>query len=71
VLAEAISEAGSVDRDQVRSLLFNLDTMTIIGRFGVDQTGKQVRQQALIIQWQNGQKEIVWPEAIQTAKPRF
>jgi branched-chain amino acid transport system substrate-binding protein len=71
VLADAIMETGSIDRKQVRKLLFNLDTMTIIGRFGVDRTGKQVRQQAFIIQWQNGRKEIVWPESLQTAKPRF
>lgn len=71
VLAQAIRESGSVDRDKVRALLFKLDTMTIIGRFGVNQTGKQVRQQAFIIQWQNGRKELVWPEAIQTAKARF
>lgn len=71
VLAKVIRKVGSIDRQQVRALFFDLDTMTIIGRFGVDQTGKQIRQQAFIIQWQNGQKEIVWPEAIQTAKPRF
>jgi branched-chain amino acid transport system substrate-binding protein len=71
VLAETIKEAGSVDRERVRNLLFRLDTMTVIGRFGVDRTGKQVRQQAFIIQWQNGQKEVVWPEAIKTAEPRF
>jgi len=71
VLAEAIREAESIDRELVRTRLFNLDTMTIIGRFGIDQTGKQVRQQAFIIQWQNGKKELVWPEAIRTAKPRF
>jgi branched-chain amino acid transport system substrate-binding protein len=45
--------------------------MTIIGRFGVDQTGKQLRQHAFIIQWQNGHKELVWPESIKTAEPRF
>lgn len=71
VLAETIREAGSVNRKRVRSLLLHLDTMTIIGRFGVDRTGKQVRQQAFIIQWQNGQKELVWPETIKTAEPRF
>ncbi len=71
VLAEAAREAGGIDREKVRELLFHLDTMTIIGRFGVDRTGKQVRQQAFIVQWQDGRKEIVWPEAIQTAKPRF
>ena len=70
-LAKAIREAGSIDRKRVRELLFSLDTMTIIGRFGIDQTGKQIRQQAFIIQWQNGHKEIVWPEAIRTAKAKF
>jgi branched-chain amino acid transport system substrate-binding protein len=71
VLAETIREAGSIDRQRIRDLLFQLDTMTIIGRFGVDQTGKQLRQHAFIIQWQNGHKELVWPESIKTAEPRF
>ena len=71
VLAEAIRETGGIDRAQVRNKLFNLDTMTIIGRFGVDRTGKQIRQQAFIIQWQEGRKELIWPEAIRTANPRF
>lgn len=71
VLAESIREAGGLDRRRVRKRLYRLDTMTIIGRFGVDRTGKQERQQAFIIQWQNGRKALVWPAAIQTAKPRF
>ena len=71
VLTEAIFEAGSIDRTSVRDRLFALDTMTIIGRFGVDTTGKQVRQHTFIIQWQNGRKELVWPEEVRTAEPRF
>ena len=71
VLEEAIREAGGCDRERVRSALFQLDTMTIIGRFGVDASGKQVRQQTFIIQWQNGLKELVWPKSFQTSKPRF
>lgn len=71
VLEKAVAEVGSFDRDKVRNALFNLDTMTIIGRFGVDQTGKQVRQHTFIIQWQHGRKELVWPKAIKTAEPIF
>lgn len=71
VLEEAIKEAGSVDRDKVRSMLFKLDTMTIIGRYGVDSTGKQMRQHAFIIQWQGGKKELVWPEEIMSSEPQF
>ncbi|MBN2126162.1 MAG: amino acid ABC transporter substrate-binding protein [Deltaproteobacteria bacterium] len=71
VLEEAVKEAGGFDREKVRLALFRLDTMTIIGRFGVDATGKQVRQHTFIIQWQEGRKELVWPKEIRTAEPRF
>jgi branched-chain amino acid transport system substrate-binding protein len=71
VLKKAVTEAQSIDRDKVRKALLHLDTMTIIGRFGVDKTGKQVRQHTFIIQWQNGKKELVWPDQIKTAEPKF
>jgi len=71
VLEKAVTEVGSFDREKVRRALFNLDTMTIIGRFGVDKTGKQVRQHTFIIQWQKGRKELVWPAQIKTAEPVF
>lgn len=71
VLKMAVEEVGRVDKDKVREALFKLDTMTIIGRFGVDKTGKQVRQHKFIIQWQNGTKELVWPDTIKTAEPKF
>ncbi len=71
VLQKAVEEVGRVDKEKVRDALFQLDTMTIIGRFGVDKTGKQVRQHKFIIQWQNGFKELVWPDRIKTAEPRF
>jgi len=71
VLKIAVSEAGSINKDKVRDALFHLDTMTIIGRFGVDKTGKQVRQHTFIIQWQNGHKELVWPNQVKTAEPKF
>lgn len=71
VLEKAVNEVGTLQRQTVRDALYHLDTMTIIGRFGVDKSGKQVRQHTFIIQWQNGQKEVVWPEQIKTAEPRF
>ena len=71
VLAAAIRTADSLDREKVRSALFSMDTMTIIGRYGVDRTGKQMRQHNFIVQWQDGKKEIVWPETVRSATPRF
>jgi len=71
VLKKAVSDAGSLNKEKVRDAFFHLDTMTIIGRFGVDKTGKQVRQHTFIIQWQNGRKQVVWPNQIKTAEPVF
>ena len=71
VLEKAVIEVASFDRDRVRKALFGLDAMTVIGRFGIDKSGKQIRQHSFIIQWQNGQKELVWPDQIKTAEPVF
>ena len=45
------------------TVLADLDTNTIIGRYGVDRTGMQVKSVPLIVQWRNGRKVIVWPSA--------
>ncbi len=71
ILETAIKKAGHIDRDRLRDQLFKMDTITVLGRYGVDSTGRQVRQQSFIIQWQKGKREIVWPERIATARPVF
>lgn len=71
ILATAVKKAESLDRDKIRDILSVMDAMTIIGRYGVNRTGMQIKHFNLIIQWQNGKKEIVWPEEIRTAKPVF
>ncbi|MCX7913039.1 MAG: amino acid ABC transporter substrate-binding protein [Thermodesulfovibrionales bacterium] len=71
VLEEAIRRKGTLDRKKIREALFNMDTITIIGRFGIDHTGRQIRQHGFITQWQKGKKEIVWPDQLATANPIF
>ncbi len=71
VLQKAIEEVKSTNRSKVRDALFYMDAMTLIGRFGVDKTGKQKRQHTFIIQWQGGQKKLVWPDQIKTGEPKF
>ena len=71
ILAAAIEQAKSTDHDAVRAALFDLDTYTVLGRFSVDRTGMQVKRLDMIIQWQNGHKEIVWPAEIRTSPPIF
>jgi len=69
ILESAIRKAKSTDRAKVRDVLASLDTITIIGRYGVDATGKQVRHFATTVQWQKGKKESVAPPEIVTAMP--
>jgi len=66
---KAISHTSSKDNDSIRDYIASLDTVTVIGRFKVDPSGKQIGHNAFNIQWQNGRKEIIWPRKMQTAKP--
>ncbi|MCX4028885.1 amino acid ABC transporter substrate-binding protein [Endozoicomonas sp. SM1973] len=71
ILEAAVKRANSFNRDKVREALFTLDTYSLIGRYAVDRTGVQVKRFPLTIQWQQGKKEIVWPEALRTKPPVF
>lgn len=71
ILESAVKKTGSLDKEKLRDVLSSMDTMTVVGRYGVDKTGLQIKHFNLIIQWQKGKKEIVWPEELRTAKPIF
>ena len=71
ILELAIEKARSVDRHKVRDVLADMDAMSIIGRYGVDATGKQIKHFPITVQWQHGRKEIVWPQDLATAEPIF
>jgi len=71
ILAEAITRAEGTDREKVRDILSNLDTVTLIGRYCVDEKGVQVRQRPIILQWQNGRKRVIWPGPLSTSQLQF
>lgn len=71
ILEAAVKKAVSLDKERIRLILSAMDAVTIIGRYGVNRTGMQIKHFNLITQWQNGKKEIVWPEELRTAKPIF
>jgi branched-chain amino acid transport system substrate-binding protein len=71
LLEAAVRKTGSLDRESVRKALSTMDAMSVIGRYGVDRTGLQVKNTNLIIQLQKGKKEVVWPEEYRTAAPQF
>ncbi|MCP4022439.1 MAG: ABC transporter substrate-binding protein, partial [Desulfobacteraceae bacterium] len=67
ILEDVVKKGGTMNRETIRQILSNLNTLTVIGRYGVDSKGKQLRRFPLIIQWQNGEKKVVWPEKIKEA----
>lgn len=71
ILEKAIKKAQSFDREKIRAILSKMDAMSIIGRYGVDAHGKQIKHFPITIQWQNGKKKIVWPSELATADPNF
>jgi branched-chain amino acid transport system substrate-binding protein len=71
VLVEAIRRVGSLDREQLRAAILNMNLNTVYGGFKVDRDGVQVAHTMLTFQWQDGKKVIVWPDELAPGKPRF
>jgi branched-chain amino acid transport system substrate-binding protein len=71
ILEAGIRIAGTVEPSAVRDAISSLDTYTVLGRFAVDRAGVQVKRFEMIVQWQHGRKEIVWPAEVRTALPAF
>jgi branched-chain amino acid transport system substrate-binding protein len=68
---EAARRAGSLEPDALRSELLAMETRTVFGDFAVDERGYQIANRGLFIQWQDGEKVVVWPDDVATAQPRF
>ncbi len=71
LLVEAVRRTNSLDSDALREELLGLRTRTIFGEFAVDRRGYQVAHRGLFIQWQDGEKAVVWPDDVATAEPRY
>lgn len=67
ILERALQQVGRLDRPLLRDALAQIDTNALLGRYTVDRTGQQTKRFPLIVQWQQGRREIVWPEALRTA----
>lgn len=71
LLQKSVEYTGKIDHLAMRDYISALDTVTVIGRFKVDPKGRQIGHNTIIIQWQKGKKEIVYPSKMQTATPNF
>lgn len=69
ILEHAVETTRSLDHRKLRDFIIRLNTVTIIGRFKVNETGNQVGHNPVLIQWQNAHKEIVYPTKMKTAEP--
>jgi len=68
VLEEAVRRAGSLETDKLREVLGALETETPLGGYKVDRNGAQLAARPLLLQIIRGRRQIVWPEALATAK---
>lgn len=68
VLEEAVKRAGTLQQDKLRDAFASLETGTPLGAYKVDANGAQVAARPAVVQIQGGRREIVWPEALATAK---
>jgi len=66
ILQTAIAQTGSLDKQKLRDALSALDTLTVLGRYGVDSTGQQIRNFALITQWQDSKLVVVGPQNLKS-----
>jgi branched-chain amino acid transport system substrate-binding protein len=71
IFVEAVRRTGSLDADELREELLTLETTTIFSDYAVDERGYQTANQGVFVQWQDGEKAVVWPEELATAEPRF
>lgn len=71
IFIEAIRRAESLDSDLLREELLNMEIQTILSNYAVDERGYQIANSGLFIQWQDGEKVIVWPAELAQDKPRF
>jgi branched-chain amino acid transport system substrate-binding protein len=63
-----VEKAGSIKPAEVRAALGDLTFMSFYGGWNIDETGLQVGHTMVDVQWQDGERVIVWPQEARTGK---
>lgn len=72
VLQKAIEETGSLDSDDIRDVINNLEFTTFFGRFKINpETGLQIGHKMVIVQIQNRERRIVYPSEVAEANATY
>ncbi|GCE03102.1 ABC transporter substrate-binding protein [Dictyobacter aurantiacus] len=62
IYARCLRDSGSSEEGALLAAARQLDCNTLYGRFHLDsQSGLQTGHQVLTVQWQNGERRVVWP----------
>jgi len=67
VLQKGIIDSGSLNSTVVRNQLSGENFWTFYGNFLIGPTGIQTGHTMVVMQWQNGVKQTIWPKAVATA----
>jgi branched-chain amino acid transport system substrate-binding protein len=67
VLQKAITDSGSLNSTTVRSQMSTENFWTFYGNFQIGSTGIQMGHSMVVMQWQNGVKQTIWPKAVATS----
>jgi branched-chain amino acid transport system substrate-binding protein len=72
ILQMAIEEVGEIDDEAINDALHTMEATTVFGEYAVDpDTGMQTGKRIYVLQIQNGERHIVWPEEFATAELIF
>jgi len=71
VLEAAVRLAGSLDKDAVRKQLGDMIFRSLLGRYRVDETGKQVAKSIYVMQWLDGRRRLVLPKDLREYPIQF
>ncbi|MBW2063581.1 MAG: amino acid ABC transporter substrate-binding protein [Deltaproteobacteria bacterium] len=70
IVQQAIEKAGTLDREKIRDVIANSEFTTIAGPIKFTCTENRLTP-SMILQYQKGDLEIIWPREVATAKPLF
>ena len=69
VLGEVVKKAGGVDKEKLREAFSTGSFDTVFGPYKVDADGRQTAKPNFIIQWQKGNRVVVWPKQFAGGEP--
>lgn len=68
VLEAAVRLAGALDKDAVRQQLREMKFASMLGHYRVDEDGRQLAKETLVMQWQNGSRLLVLPKKLRESQ---